>query len=95
MNIDNIPQINTISFSRLDRSEGYEDRIGNQWMSDEEKEARLQWYTESVNNFDFRHPVCPKCNNFTFFGVVVKEKSWQYYHCACGFQVHRPLKSTK
>jgi ribosomal protein S27AE len=68
------------------------ERIGNTWMSKEEKESRLQWYEDSMKNFDFDHPVCKKCGNYTFFGIIHKEKGWQYYHCGCGFQAHREIK---
>jgi ribosomal protein S27AE len=68
------------------------ERIGNTWMSKGEKEYRMKWYEESMKNFDFDHAICPKCNNFTFFGIIHKEKGWQYYHCGCGFQAHREIK---
>jgi ribosomal protein S27AE len=68
------------------------ERIGNTWMSKDEKETRMKWYENSMKAFDFDNPVCPKCNNFTFFSVIYREKGWQYYHCGCGFQAHKEIK---
>jgi ribosomal protein S27AE len=80
--------------SRKSREDGhnYFDRTGSTGMTQEERKQRMEWYEQSMKNFDFNEPQCPKCGNFTFFGLIHKEKGWQYYHCGCGFQAHREVK---
>jgi lysyl-tRNA synthetase class I len=65
---------------------------GNLYMTQEEREERLALYHEIINSFDWDNPVCLKCNNVTFNGFIYHEKGWIYYHCACGFQIHREIK---
>jgi ribosomal protein S27AE len=80
--------------SRKSREDGhnYFDRTGSTGMTAEERKQRMEWYEQTMKAFNFNEPICPKCNNFTFFGIIHQEKGWQYYHCGCGFQAHKEIK---
>jgi ribosomal protein S27AE len=70
--------------SRTNRyKDGLYDR--NSYLSDDydDKDEKLKWFKENVEDFNFANPVCPKCDNAL---VNRQEIHKDHFHCSCGFE---------